>query len=107
MTKEEILEKSRKDNSAGDEREKQIQIGAYRAAYLFCYALIGLFLFTGMFVDLPQWFHLAIMVFFEGSGCAYNGYIAYKKKSRSYMLIAIGWGIFAFLSLILFYRRIL
>lgn len=106
MTREEILAKSREENKNMDERDRQINTGAYKAAYITCYFLIGLFMLSNQFMDLPFWFYHAISVFFEGTTCAYHAYTGIMKKSWFHTIMGIGWGIFALISLVRFYHGI-
>ena len=103
MTKEEILEKSRKESNGKDEREQQVELkGGYLAGRVSKAILVLLIGFL-KFSDASRSSYYTLFFVYSVYATFYYGYQAYHLKKRSWWvhtaLIAFG-GLF-FLYLIL------
>ena len=91
MTKEEILEKSRKENRNSDEREKQIQTKAgtvsRNAALMVCALLMRL----NTRFDGSWSFHFALFALATGMGAARSWFIWFRLRKKIELFYAIGY----------------
>jgi len=91
MDKEEILEKSRTDNKAMDEREKQLRKFSAVPA-LIAIVVSGFLLMIAEFIFLDTeiiLYGLPLMV--QSAICVQSWYIGLKLKKKIYLILAILW----------------
>ena len=89
MTKEEILEKSRKDNASGDEREKEIHRDASSNSHIIGLLLCILVRIVNHFYDGPQSVDIAAALIWEGMYAVNSATLAKKLNSRFYKVCAV------------------
>lgn len=86
MNKDEILEKSRKENDKGDEYEKDIMLKGFKFSFAVTTAIVAFFLFY----KLHDYSYIIILT---AMGLSYNLYNAIKIKSKTNIFITVGVGI--------------
>ena len=95
MTKEEILEKSRKENKGQDEREKQINTLSSDIAGRICLATAML---ISMFIKNsggPKIVHCIVWFIFGIYKATFYGFKAYQLKKYSYWCFVAAYSIFS------------
>ena len=103
MTKEEILEKSRKEGNGKDEREQQIELkGGYLAGRVSRAILVLLIVFL-KFSDAARSSYYILFLAYAVYSIFYYGYQAYHHKKRFWWVYPafITFGVLFFLYLIL------
>lgn len=102
MTREEILEKSRKENQPSDEREQQIKIKSGFAAKLAGMAICLIVCLIAKLLGCPQSVMFAVVTVVWGMFAAEHWYLAVCLKKRFDLVAAIVYTVTAVLCVLCF-----